>query len=230
MRLDARTDQATLERMYARLTMAEFLSNTPLHLGLFARYAALFTLFPSMVLGVRFGLWVMLVFCVGVLTAMVSGHEEWAYEAVKVWLLVGVAVFIGVTFSTLLAAAKRLRLSRSTRPAERSLLPSSSPTPCGVLSMPWRKERDGYVSQVVLCAAKAGVYALLIELHDCGRGRLVVEGLRGMCCPRCSGKAGNLQLMALMKLAAGEHRLRWRFVGDESRCPHGTVELVCRPM
>ncbi len=230
MKLDSQTDQATLEHMHARLTLAEFLSKTPLNLHMLARYATLFILFPSMVLGFRIGLWVMLTFCVGMLVTLLSNQDEWAYAAVKIWLLVGVVVFVGMIFSTLFAAARRLRESRSPRQAERPIVASSSSTPCGSLPMPWRKEQDGYAAQVPLCAAQPGIYALLIELHGCGHGHLVAEGRRGLCCPRCSGKAGNLQLMALMKLEAGEHRLRWRFVGKDSPCPSGTVELVCRPI
>ena len=230
MKLDSQTTRVELERLFMKLTLAEFLGNTPLNLRMFARYAVLFVLFPSMVLGFRAGLWIMLAFCAGMLTAMLAGQNEWAYAAVKIWLLVGVVVFIGVVTSTLLSAMKRLRESRSARQADRPISSSSSPTPCGELLMPWRRDRDAYTAQISLCADHAGIYALLIELQDCGRGHLMAEGMRGLCCPRRSGGEDNLKLLALLKLETGEHSLRWRFVGDDSpRCPRGTAILLCRP-
>ena len=229
MKLDSQTPHAELERLFMRLTLAEFLRNTPINLRLFARYAVLFVLFPSMVLGFRAGLGIMLAFCAGMLAVMLAGQDEWAYAAVKLWLLAGVVVYIGVVIRTTLSAARRMRESRSPRPAERPLTTSSSPTPCGVLPMPWQKERDGFAAQMTLCADQAGVYALMIELQDCGRGRLMAEGTRGLCCPRRSGRGNHLELLALLRLEAGEHILRWRFAGADTHCPRGTVTLLCRP-
>lgn len=231
MRLSALTSQRELQALYNRVSRNEFLRDTPLNLRLFVRYAALFILFPGMVLGFRVGLGVMLAVCVGMIVALVSGEQVVAERLALSWLILGGAVLLWVTGQTMLAAWKRLRLCRQLRPADAPLAPGAELSTCGTpYSLKWRKgeRKNCYEAPLVLRGDSVGIWVVMLELEQCGRGHLLAPSGQGICCPHSTGEPDKLRVLAFCKLAPGEHRLTWKFISDRPSPPRAQATIVCK--
>ncbi len=232
MTIDAHTTQRELLALHERLARDEFLRNSPVNPRLFAGYAVLFILFPGMVLGFRVGIGMMIAVSIGIIVALVNGAEPVAERFVLSWLILGVAVFLWVTGYTLLKARKRWQMMRQTRPADAPLAPDAKITTCAsVYPLKWKKSGQNgfYSTTLVLQCDVAGIWVVIPELEQVGRGRLLLPATPGICCPRRTNTDNTLRIPFFCKLAVGEHRLTWEFVTDQAPPSHAKATIVAKP-
>lgn len=233
MKLSASSSQSELRALYVRVTRDEFLRDTPLNLRMFLRYALLFVLFPSMVFGFRIGLTVMAGFCGGMIVCMLAGKYDLAHAAVVCWLLFGAVVLLVVAGSTLITARKRLRKRRTPRPAD-APLPSRGAEPISpgdtreLLWTPGDTPRV-FTSSLELHVTHPGIWAITVEIRDCGHSKLMLPDSCGLC-PLHSGNQGQeLRSVVLCWLESGIQHIPWILVSNLPHPPRATAGILCMP-
>ncbi|MBR3944584.1 MAG: hypothetical protein IKK15_05760 [Akkermansia sp.] len=228
MKIDRSTSQAELTQLYAAVVRREFLRNTPLNIKTFLRYALLFTLFPGMRLGYRWGMLITAAFSVLLMVLLLCGAEQWAAWAVLAWVVVGGIVFASVAVQVVRAAAQ-------TRKARLEYLPAEPHVRAGcicpeLLPLTWRRDKRAelrHTASVVLEIPKDGIYAFILNMDKGQRdSRIVTHGRRGTCVvyAQGGGKSGEpFQALILYRLAAGRHELRWSVDSPRGAKPHATL-------
>lgn len=228
MQLSADTSQAELEKLYRAAARQELLRSTPLNVGMFLRYAALFVLFPGMVCGFRVGLASMLAFAALLVGLMLGGWQEWAVMAVRVWLGVGVCVLGLVSVSTVRAALALYRLRMLPRPADAPAAHAPAPTATPLKLSPADAPRT-HEATLRLDAPVPGIYALLLRVQSHGGCRLLTVGRRGSCCVQTAAEGNGLQALLLYRLDKGRHLLRWQLTLAQDEMPHADATQLNRP-
>lgn len=229
MELSTHTSQAELSTLYRLITRREMLRGTPLNLRIFLRYAVLFALFPGMVGGYRVGLSLTLAFSVALTALLFTGHQQWAIEAVRIWLTVGVCVLAWVSWSTTRTAIARCRKRNTPRPADS---PLSSSTPAAKEStLLWHAVPDSHEWQTELehDAPASGIYALMLQVQGADRCGLLTPEQRGVCILQSAAQGNSLQALLLYRLEKGHHRLRFILSPRSQTTPQGQATWVCLP-
>ncbi len=214
MKIDATTPEEELERLYTAVTQREMLRGTPLNLGPFLRYTLLFLLFPGMLLGFWAGLLITMIFCSGLMVCLAMGHREFAVAAAQWWLVCGFCIVLWITWSTVNAARKTMKERRTpreakTREEERFAQAEHEP-------LNWKRctGMPLWETQMRLQTHAAGIAALMVELKDGEKGKLLTPERRGTCCVFTETQAGQMRCLLLYKLEAGVHELRLLFAGE----------------
>lgn len=231
MQINAQTPQAVLLRIYSAVTRRELLQGTPLNVRMFLRYAVLFVLFPGMLGGFWLGLGSTLLFSVLLVVLLALGMPAEAALAVRVWLGAGVLALAWVSWGTTRAALALYHMRHAARQADHACDDASPAEAPAEYELRWQRGQGAtWETELMLSAPLPGVYAVLLQVPGVGRCRLLTIGRRGVCrVHSAAAGAGDMQVLLLYKLQAGQHRLRWALAEADKKPPRAQLTLLSCP-
>ncbi len=217
MKIDEKTPQDMLQKLYEGVLRQEFLRSTPLNLRQFLGFLVLFLLFPAMVFGFWAGIGVTGGFCIVLFALLYLQHADWGMLLAGGWCAVGLLALAYVTRGVLRHGRELREKRRRVRSAEPGAAKGELCPIRKILN--WHKGKDARVwkASFSLEAPAEGIYAFLLSLDSYSGARFGTDGTEGCCTVQANGqKGGRFDALLLYKLAAGRHLLEWRMAVSPS--------------